>query len=199
MLPITADLIIEPTWLLPIVPARTVLTGHSVAIRGANIVAIGPSQTIQQQFRATASPPTRWTTVDAGSRQRARACGNGAAARPRRRSAARRMAAQQDLATRGAVGHAGIRRRRHRARTCSKCSNPARRASATCTTFRKSTAHAARDCGMRAQITFPLIDFANAWSKNAAEGFSKGLALHDEYRDDVLDPDRLRSALRRIR
>ena len=53
MLPVTADLIIEPTWLLPIAPARTVLTGHSVAIRGANIVAIGPSQTIQQQFRAT--------------------------------------------------------------------------------------------------------------------------------------------------
>ncbi len=48
------------------------------------------------------------------------------------------------------------------------------------------SARAARNAGLRAQITFPLIDFANAWSNSAAEGFHKGLALHDEYRGDPM-------------
>ncbi len=52
--------------------------------------------------------------------------------------------------------------------------------------FPEVSARVARDAGMRAQIAFPLIEFPNAWSGNAAEAFHKGLALHDEYRDDPL-------------
>ena len=52
--------------------------------------------------------------------------------------------------------------------------------------FPEVSARAAQEAGMRAQIAFPLIQFPNAWSSNAAEGFHKGLALHDEHRDDPL-------------
>jgi 5-methylthioadenosine/S-adenosylhomocysteine deaminase len=48
------------------------------------------------------------------------------------------------------------------------------------------TAEAARDAGIRAQIAFPIVRFANAWSQDANEAFHKGLALHDAYRDQPL-------------
>lgn len=42
----------------------------------------------------------------------------------------------------------------------------------------------AKRAGLRAQIAFPVIEFANAWSRDSEEGFHKGLSLHDEYRND---------------
>lgn len=42
----------------------------------------------------------------------------------------------------------------------------------------------ARAAGVRAEICFPVIEFANAWCRNSEEGFHKGLALYDEYRHD---------------
>jgi 5-methylthioadenosine/S-adenosylhomocysteine deaminase len=41
-----------------------------------------------------------------------------------------------------------------------------------------------RRAGVRAQIAFPVIEFANAWSRDSEEGFHKGLALYDQYRND---------------
>lgn len=38
------------------------------------------------------------------------------------------------------------------------------------------------DMGMRAQVNFPVFDFATAWAGSADEYISKGLALHDNYR-----------------
>ncbi|TDJ22106.1 MAG: TRZ/ATZ family hydrolase [Gammaproteobacteria bacterium] len=48
------------------------------------------------------------------------------------------------------------------------------------------TAEAARAAGIRAQIAFPIVRFANTWSRDANEAFHKGLALHDAYRDQPL-------------
>ena len=50
--------------------------------------------------------------------------------------------------------------------------------------FPEETALRAAAAGLRAQIAFPIIDFPNPWSSGSAEGFHKGLALHDTYRDD---------------
>jgi 5-methylthioadenosine/S-adenosylhomocysteine deaminase len=36
--------------------------------------------------------------------------------------------------------------------------------------------------GMRAQVAFPVIDFANAWSDGIEDGFHKGLTLRDRYK-----------------
>jgi len=50
--------------------------------------------------------------------------------------------------------------------------------------FPEIAAHEARQAGVRAQIAFPVIEFPNAWCANTDEGFHKGLALYDQYRND---------------
>lgn len=50
--------------------------------------------------------------------------------------------------------------------------------------FPEIAAQEAKQAGLRAQIAFPVIEFANAWCSNSDEGFHKGLALFDQYRND---------------
>ena len=50
--------------------------------------------------------------------------------------------------------------------------------------FPEVTAEEANAAGVRGQIAFPVIEFPNAWSANSEEGFHKGLALHDAYRQE---------------
>jgi 5-methylthioadenosine/S-adenosylhomocysteine deaminase len=38
--------------------------------------------------------------------------------------------------------------------------------------------------GMRAQLAFPVLDFANSWSRDADDAIHKGLALADRYRHE---------------
>lgn len=52
--------------------------------------------------------------------------------------------------------------------------------------FPEVGAEEARRAGLRAQIAFPVIEFANAWCRDSEEGFHKGLALYDQYRNDPL-------------
>ncbi len=50
--------------------------------------------------------------------------------------------------------------------------------------FPEIGAEEARAAGLRAQVAFPVIEFPNAWSQDSDEGFRKGLALYDHYRND---------------
>jgi 5-methylthioadenosine/S-adenosylhomocysteine deaminase len=52
--------------------------------------------------------------------------------------------------------------------------------------FPEIGAEEAHRAGLKAQIAFPVIEFANAWSRDSEEGFHKGLALYDQYRNDPL-------------
>ena len=52
--------------------------------------------------------------------------------------------------------------------------------------FPEVVAREAQAAGLRTQIAFPVIEFANAWSTSAADALHKGLALHDTYRNDNL-------------
>ncbi len=52
--------------------------------------------------------------------------------------------------------------------------------------FPDVTARVSAACGMRATVGLILIDFPTAWADNADEYLAKGLALHDEYRNDPL-------------
>ena len=53
--PLQADLLIHAKWILPVVPAGTVLEDHAVAIRDRKIVAITASKDTQSSISATAS------------------------------------------------------------------------------------------------------------------------------------------------
>ncbi len=52
--------------------------------------------------------------------------------------------------------------------------------------FPDVTARVSAACGMRATVGLILIDFPTAWADNPDEYLAKGLALHDEYRNDPL-------------
>ena len=52
--------------------------------------------------------------------------------------------------------------------------------------FPEVVARCAKQVGMRAQIAFPVIKFPNAWCQDTDEGFHKGLALHDDFRNEPL-------------
>jgi len=52
--------------------------------------------------------------------------------------------------------------------------------------FPEETAKVALSAGIRAQITFPILDFPTAWANSADEHIHKGLALHDQYRSNDL-------------
>lgn len=52
--------------------------------------------------------------------------------------------------------------------------------------FPEAVAAVARHCGIRAQIAFPILDFATPWAATAEECLHQGLALYDQTRDDPL-------------
>lgn len=52
--------------------------------------------------------------------------------------------------------------------------------------FPDTVARTARDIGMRAQIHFPVFDFATAWADGADDYIHKGLALFDEFKHSAL-------------
>ena len=52
--------------------------------------------------------------------------------------------------------------------------------------FPEQTAQAALDAQMRCQIYFTIFDFPCAWGSGPEDYFSKGLALHDTFRDNDL-------------
>ncbi len=52
--------------------------------------------------------------------------------------------------------------------------------------FPEVAAQAARQAQMRAQISFPILDFPTPWGSGPDEYFAKGLALHDDFRASQL-------------
>lgn len=52
--------------------------------------------------------------------------------------------------------------------------------------FPDETAHAAKECQMRATVGLIVIDFPTVWAASAEEYINKGLALHDRYRGHPL-------------
>ena len=49
--------------------------------------------------------------------------------------------------------------------------------------FPEVTAASIDRAGLRALLTFPVIDVETGWARNAEEGINRGLALRDDYRD----------------
>jgi 5-methylthioadenosine/S-adenosylhomocysteine deaminase len=52
--------------------------------------------------------------------------------------------------------------------------------------FPDITARTAAACGMRASVGLIVLDFPTVWANDAGQYISRGLAVHDNYRDDPL-------------
>jgi len=48
--------------------------------------------------------------------------------------------------------------------------------------YPETIAQLAESIGIRAQITFPVMEMPNVWAEDAQQAIDKGLALHDQYR-----------------
>jgi 5-methylthioadenosine/S-adenosylhomocysteine deaminase len=185
MLTTAADLIIDPTWLLPVVPRRTVLTGHSVVVHSGQIVAVGPTATIDTRFHATAR-----RRLDNHVLMPGLVNAHGHAAMVLLRGLAEDMPLSAWLRDRIWPLETQWITPNFAADGVALALAEMLKSGTTCFSdmyfYPEVTAQAVRTAGLRAQVNFPLIGFANAWSTNAADGFRKGLALHDAYRDDPL-------------
>ena len=180
-----ADLILEPTWLLPIVPARTVLTDHCVVVHDGRIVALGPTRSIGERYRSDDHRRLGGQLLMPGLVN-----AHGHAAMVLLRGLAEDLPFDAWLRDRVWPIEGRSVSPEFVADGVALAMLEMLKSGTTCFSdmyfFPEVSARLACDAGMRAQVTFPLIRFPNAWSSSAADGFHKGLALHDEYRDDPL-------------
>jgi 5-methylthioadenosine/S-adenosylhomocysteine deaminase len=180
----SADLIIEPTWLLPVTP-RNVLRSHAVAIADGVIVGVGSRTAIDATYDARSR-----LRLDGQALLPGLVNAHGHAAMVLFRGLAEDMSLDTWLRQRIWPLEARWISPDFVADGVALALAEMIRSGTTCFAdmyfFPEQSARAARLAGMRAQVAFPLIDFPNAWSKHAAEAFEKGLSLHDEYRDDAL-------------
>ena len=178
------DLIIEPTWLLPVAP-RGVLREQAVAVANGSIVGVGHRDAIDAAFATDNRQRLDGHVLLPGLIN-----AHGHAAMVLFRGMAEDMPLDHWLRQRIWPLEARWVTPEFVADGVALALAEMLKSGTTCFAdmyfFPEQSAHAARAAGMRAQVAFPLIDFANAWSKNAQEAFEKGLALHDEYRDDAL-------------
>ena len=184
-MPAHADFLLEPDWLLPIVPAGVVHEGFGLAVAGSDIVAVAPHAELRERFPDAERIALAGKLVMPGLVN-----AHGHMAMTLLRGLAEDLPLDAWLADRvwplearnisesfvtDGTAHAVLE--------MLKCGTTT---AADMYFFPERSAAVIRAAGMRAQVAFPLISHPNAWSANAAEAFHKGLALRDEYRDDRL-------------
>jgi 5-methylthioadenosine/S-adenosylhomocysteine deaminase len=183
---VTADLIIDARWVLPIAPDNRVLRRHSVVVDGGRIRMIGPTTEVHAQALAR----HRVTLDDHHVLMPGLVNAHGHAAMTLLRGLADDVPLARWLneiiwpTEARWVSETFVRDGVELAVA------EMLKSGTTCFSdmyfFPEVCARVAREAGMRAQVLFPVIQFPNAWSRDVDEAIHKGLALHDRYRDDRL-------------
>ncbi len=176
------DLLLTPRWMVPIVPANTVLENCSVAIDDGHIVGILPTEEALRHYL-----PEQHLQLD----QQVLLPGLINAHTHAAMSLLRGFADDQPLqcwlqdhiwpAETRWVGEEFVRDGTELAMA------EMIRSGTTCFAdmyfFPDHCAEAVSRAGMRCQLAFPLIDFATAWARDAEEYLHKGLSLRDNFKD----------------
>lgn len=183
--PRRADVLLHPRWLLAMTAANRVLEGHSVALAGNRIVEIGPAANLSARHQGAAEYPLPHHVVLPGL---INAHGHSPM------SLLRGFADDLPL-------HPWLEQKiwPTEARWVSEdfVADGARLAitemllsGTTCFTdmyfFPERIAAVAVECGIRAQIASPILDFPTVWAGDADEYIAKGTRLYDEYRNSAL-------------
>ena len=180
-----AELVISPRLLLPIAPANTVFTQTSVAIRGADIVDLGPTAEVLARH-----PAAKRLDLDHHLLLPGLVNGHGHLAM----TLLRGLGESQPLE---AWLHEIIWPleadwvdadfvRDGTTLAAAEMIAAGTTTAADMYFFPDAAAEACRAAGLRLQAAFPITTVPNAYSKNVDDCFAKGLALHDRYRDDDL-------------
>lgn len=178
------DILINPGWLIPVLPRNTVLRDCSIAIHEGKIIALLPCGEAQQRFSAVKQYDLPDSLLTPGL---INAHGHAGM------SLLRGYADDQSLHT---WLNESIWPAESRWMSEEFVHDGAELAIAEMllsgTTyfsdmyfFPDQTARAARSNGIKCQLAFPVLEFPSAWARNADEYIHKGLALRDEFRDDT--------------
>ena len=180
----TADLLIHPGWLIPVVPEGVVLEGYSIVVRGTRIVAIVPREECAN-IEATQVLELPDHALLPGLIN-----SHGHAAMSLLRGFADDLPLmpwlEQHVWPTEAM-HVSEQFVRDGAELA--IAEMIRSGTTTFSDmyfFPDMTAQAAIDAGMRCQITFPIFDFPTVWARDADEYISKGLALRDIHKHSDL-------------
>lgn len=179
--PAVIDTLVLCRWLLPIVPKDRILQDYAVAIHDGRIVDLCPQSEATIRFKADTTlhlqehlvmPGLINAHVHAGVRLL--------------RGAAPHMTAESDLHSRLWPADLGILNADFVGDSTRLAMAEMIRSGTTCFAnmyfLPEIAAEAARDCGMRCQLSFPVFDCVDAAGQNGELQIRKGLQLHDHYR-----------------
>lgn len=183
--PIAVDTLINARWVLPIVPAGKVFEHCSVVINHGEIIAIVPSEHAAARFSAKETHNLTHHAVMPGLIN-----AHGHAAMSLFRGFADDLPlhtwlgehiwpAEAKWVTPDFVADGTYLALAEMLATGTTCFSDMY-------FYPEETAKVTQTLGMRAQITFPILDFPTAWAADADEYIHKGLALHDDYRASEL-------------
>ncbi len=185
MRPEPCDLLLEPRWLLQVAPDNTVLTGHALVVRDGRILAVGPAPELKHAWSAATQLALPRHALLPGL---VNAHGHAAM------SLLRGVAEDAPLETWLKETIWPLEGRHvstdfvHDGTALAIAEML--RSGTTCFSdmyfFPETVAHLARETGIRCQVAFPIVEFPNAWSRNAADALHRGMALYDELRGDPL-------------
>lgn len=178
---IAVDHIIDASWIIPIIPQDRVLTDCSIAIRGDSIVDFGIRHEIHEKYEAKEHHSLDGMALLPGFIN-----AHGHAAMSLFRGYADDKAlmdwlqnyiwpAEQKFVSESFVADGTQLAIAEMLLSGTTCFSDMY-------FFPEAAAAAALDAGMRAQITFPILDFPTAWGAGPDEYLRKGIALHDQYR-----------------
>ncbi|UTF60763.1 TRZ/ATZ family hydrolase [Gilvimarinus sp. DA14] len=178
-------LLIKARWIIPVVPANRVLENCAIAIKGQKIIAITPWEEAEKRFQAEQTLNLENHILIPGL---INAHGHAAM------NLLRGYADDYPLET-WLNEHIWPAEAKHVDAEFVRDGTELAiaemiRSGTTCFAdmyfFPEQAAQVARRAHIRAQITFPILDFPTAWGDGPDDYFAKGLALHDEYRADDL-------------
>ncbi|HDZ57690.1 MAG TPA: TRZ/ATZ family hydrolase [Pseudomonas xinjiangensis] len=183
-LPEEIDLLISPRWLVPVVPAGLVLEDHALIVHQGRILAILPvSATLDLKVRERRELPSHLLIPGLIN-------AHGHAAM----SLFKGMADDLPLMT-WLTDHIWPAESRWVSDEFIRCGTQLAiaemlRGGTTCFAdmyfYPEIAARVAVECGIRAQIAFPVIDHPIPGAKSSDEGITKGLHLHDELKHSQL-------------
>ena len=179
------DLLIRCRWCIPVAPSPAVIDNGAIAVSGEKILAVGTRSEVEAAFA-----PEAVLNLDRHALIPGLVNAHGHAAMTLLRGAAEDLPLQRWLEeVIWPLEEAHLSR--DYVRTGTELAI-AEMIAMGITTFADMyyypdvVAQCASRAGMRAEVAFPVLDFANAWSRNAEEALHRGMALHDEYRGDPL-------------
>ena len=179
------DLVITADWIIPIVPADTVLTDHAIVIDDGKIIALVAKTEVEQRFQVKETVSLNKHILMPGLIN-----AHGHLAMSLLRGYADDLPLQPWL-----EDHIWPTESKYISEQFVKDGAALAiaemiRSGTTCFSdmyfFPDQTAEVAHQARMRCQLSFPILEFPSAWAANPDEYISKGLSLHDRYRTHSL-------------